>query len=258
MMPTRDTPWAPGTPCWVDLMTTDEAAARDFYAALFDWSYDIGGPDAGGYSIAKRDGRDVAGVMGMMGQQHPPVWTTYLATADADVTARAVEAAGGKTVLPPSDAMDVGRVAVFQSADGAVFGVWQARRRTGFELANEPGSVVWNEQLTRDYATARDFYTAVFGYETTLLSENPPYATIEVDGSTVGGLGTLPPDLPADVPAHWRVYFSVEDTDATVEQAVALGGSVLRPAADMPYGRHADLADPQGAAFSVIMPTPMN
>ena len=60
----------------------------------------------------------------------------------------------------------------------------------------------------------------------------------------------------ADGTPCW-VDLMTTDADASLDKAVSLGGSVLRPAEDMPYGRHADLADPQGAAFSVIkMATP--
>jgi hypothetical protein len=87
-----------------------------------------------------------------------------------------------------------------------------------------------------------------------MSSDGFSYSTIEVDGATVGGIGGLPAEVPAEVPAHWRVYFAVDDADDAVNEAVRLGASVLSPAADMPYGRHADLADAQGAAFSVIKP----
>ena len=80
------------------------------------------------------------------------------------------------------------------------------------------------------------------------------YSTVEVDGNTVGGIGALPGGAPADVPAHWRVYFAVDDTDEAIARAVSIGAQVIRPAMDMPYGRQADLADPQGAFFSVIKP----
>jgi uncharacterized protein len=53
---------------------------------------------------------------------------------------------------------------------------------------------------------------------------------------------------------HWRVYFAVDDADAAVAKVTELGGSVQRPPMHMPYGRHADVADPQGAMFSVIKP----
>jgi predicted enzyme related to lactoylglutathione lyase len=51
---------------------------------------------------------------------------------------------------------------------------------------------------------------------------------------------------------RWRVYFAVSDADAAVEQAAALGGTVLRPPEDTPYGCLAELADPTGATFSVM------
>ena len=52
---------------------------------------------------------------------------------------------------------------------------------------------------------------------------------------------------------HWGVYFAVEDADATVAAATGLGAAVLQPAMDLPdVGRFATLADPQGAAFSVV------
>jgi hypothetical protein len=48
------------------------------------------------------------------------------------------------------------------------------------------------------------------------------------------------------------VYFAVENTDAAVERAVALGGSVLDGPADSDFGRVAQLADPTGGMFKVI------
>jgi predicted enzyme related to lactoylglutathione lyase len=62
--------------------------------------------------------------------------------------------------------------------------------------------------------------------------------------------------VPEEVPGHWRVYFAVDNCDDAVDHLVKLGGSVLRPAEDMPYGRWADVADPQGAAFTVMAPNP--
>ncbi len=57
-------------------------------------------------------------------------------------------------------------------------------------------------------------------------------------------------DAAAAVSTHWNVNLRVEDADATVEQAAALGGQVIAPALDTP-GFRAVLADPQGAVFSI-------
>ncbi len=58
------------------------------------------------------------------------------------------------------------------------------------------------------------------------------------------------------IPASWQVYFQVDDTDASVETATKLGGSVMSPPVDIPPGRFAVLADPQGAVFHVIKMNP--
>ncbi len=260
-MTVRDTPWAPGTPCWIDLMTTDQAAAREFYGRLFGWHIEVGGEETGEYGMASVDGRDVAGIGGMMGMDHPPVWNTYLATGDADATSKVAEGAGGTVLSPAMDVGEFGRMAFAQVPSGGVFGYWQTGTHIGVQRANEPGALTWNEFLTRDYAGAKEFFAEVFGYTYTEIGDpsDPSgfkYSTIEVDGKTVGGLGELPADVPAAVPPHWGSYFEVADCDATVAKALELGGSVTRPAADMPFGRHAGLADPQGALFSVIKSAP--
>ena len=53
--------------------------------------------------------------------------------------------------------------------------------------------------------------------------------------------------VPEEIPAHWLVYFAVEDTDATVAQAKERGGSVMVEPIDIPAGRFAILTDPHGA-----------
>lgn len=252
-MVVRDTAWPPGTPCWVDLMTPDQPAAQQFYSALFGWEMEIGPDETGNYASCRIDGRRVAGIGGMMGMDHPPVWNTYLATTDAEATSKAVEAAGGTVMAPVMDVMDLGRLAFAQVPSGGVFGYWQAGTHTGVGIANEPNTLTWNEFLGRDFDAANEFYAKVFGYTYTDMSgDGFQYAMIEVDGTTVAGIGSLPAEVPAHVPPHWRVYFHVEDCDAMVAKAVELGGSVVRPPMDMPFGRYADVADPQGAMFAVV------
>jgi predicted enzyme related to lactoylglutathione lyase len=62
--------------------------------------------------------------------------------------------------------------------------------------------------------------------------------------------------LPArrGVPAHWSVYFGVDDTDAALAQIAGLGGSTVTAAQDTPYGRLATAADPTGAQFKLVGP----
>ena len=53
------------------------------------------------------------------------------------------------------------------------------------------------------------------------------------------------------VPAHWSVYFGTEDVEIGVARVEELGGKVLFPPMDVPAGRFAAVADPQGVPFSI-------
>jgi predicted enzyme related to lactoylglutathione lyase len=61
---------------------------------------------------------------------------------------------------------------------------------------------------------------------------------------------------PEWLPAHWMVYFAVDDVDAVAARAAELGGAVSVPPTDIVPGRFAVLGDPQGAVFSVIRMDP--
>jgi predicted enzyme related to lactoylglutathione lyase len=253
-MVTRDTAWGDGTPCWVDLGVADIGRAGAFYAALFGWDVHQGPPEADGYALCLKDGRPVAGIGPKTGPpEEPSAWTTYLATGNADETAGKVKAAGGHVLVEPMDVMEQGRMAMASDPAGAVFGLWQARAHTGVQLANDPGALTWNENLSRDFDGNKAFYHALFGYEYGDMSDAGfRYATLKIGGTEVGGIGELD-SFPADVPARWSVYFAVEDTDAAVAKMTSLGGATIRPPWDTPYGRMAVVADDHGAVFSVIM-----
>jgi predicted enzyme related to lactoylglutathione lyase len=52
----------------------------------------------------------------------------------------------------------------------------------------------------------------------------------------------------------WHVYFAVEDCDAACAKVTELGGSVVTPPEDTPYGRLATVKDPMGATFKLMTP----
>jgi hypothetical protein len=58
--------------------------------------------------------------------------------------------------------------------------------------------------------------------------------------------------LPDGAPASWNIYFSVEDADKALGQVEQLGGGVVIPAEDTPYGRLATATDPTGAVFRIV------
>lgn len=252
-MVTRSTAWPEGTPCWVDLAVDDPRRAARFYTGLFGWEVEYGSEETGGYGMCTIGGKSVAGIGAKMSPDQPTVWTTYLAAGDVDKTASKVTEAGGQVLAEPFDVVDFGRMAVVADTVGAAFGIWQSGKHFGAELANEPGSLVWNEIMSRDLDSAKRFYEAVFGFAYEDMPGGIPYAMFKLNGQTAGGAGVLPEETPAEVPAHWMTYFEVVDTDATVAKAVELGGQVIRPPYDVPsIGRIATVSDNHGAIFSVI------
>ena len=92
-MATRNTPFAPGTPCWVDLMSSDLTKAKDFYSDLFGWTYEETGVDAGKYVNFLSDGHKVAGALGPQEGVHE-IWTTYLSTDDIEAAVATAAEAG--------------------------------------------------------------------------------------------------------------------------------------------------------------------
>lgn len=254
------TSYAPGTPSWVELSgTPDVEASEVFYRDLFGWEIPElpTSAEMGGYRRAKKDGKDVAGVSPRMEDGQPTVWATYVSVDDAEATLARIGEAGGEVMFGPQDVMGLGTMAVFSDPTGAVCGIWQPGTFQGAELVNEAGSFGWNELGTRDTAAAKAFYPAVFGW-TTQDEPSPRVGTYTIwkaGEAMVGGMLDITGFLPDEVPAHWLVYFTVENTDAAVETAKSGGGEVRMEPIDIPVGRFAVLADPHGAVFAVMQPS---
>jgi predicted enzyme related to lactoylglutathione lyase len=253
-MPTRD--HAPiGAPCWVDLMTSDTERSRVFYRELFGWTAEEPAEEFGGYFNFAKDGVRLAGCMASQPDSGlPDVWSVYLATDDAKRTVDAAAAHGGDVQVAAMDVGDLGTMAVVTDAGGAAIGMWQPGRHQGFGVLGEPGTPTWFELHTRDYQAAISFYRDVFRWDTHAVNDTPEfrYTTLGQGEGQLAGIMDASGFLPDGVPAHWSVYFGVEDTDAALAKIVDLGGSILRAAEDTPYGRLATAADATGAAFKLV------
>ena len=114
-----------GEPCWADVVTPDLDAGKRFYTAMFGWEYQDSGPEFGNYSMALLNGKTVAGVTppppGVEPGSMPPVWSVYLASADADATAAKVDQAGGKVIMGPMDVPSGQWIIQCQDPQGAHF-----------------------------------------------------------------------------------------------------------------------------------------
>ncbi len=240
------TGYTPGTPSWIDLGSPDPKAAAAFYGALFGWKVDADErPEAGGYSMARIDGKDVAGLGPQMNPDVPPFWAVYISVADADATVARATVHGATVVVEPMDVLDSGRMAVLQDPVGSFVSVWQPRAHIGAQLVNVHGTFAWNELATTNLVHAREFYETVFAWGVGESPENGAIFTVGgemVCGAHVAEAGEFP---------AWSVWFAVDDCDASAAKVTELGGSIMMPPSDMPFGRAAVVADPQGAVFGI-------
>jgi uncharacterized protein len=251
-MPTRDTPWPDGTPCWIDYGASDMDAAQAFYARLFGWQFTEGREDFGGYVNALLDGSQVAGMGPLQDPADSPAWTTYFATGDIGAHVQRLTGAGGSVVFPPMEVGPMGTMTIARDPQGTSFGLWQAGSHTGVQRFNEHGSLYWNEAAVDDPAAARDFYSAVFGFVWDEVPGAGGYMTFRSEDRPpehpLGGLGGLAPEAPSG----WQTCFAVTSADEAVTAVGSAGGTVLTPPLDTPFGRFAVVRDPWGAPFEVM------
>lgn len=253
-MSTRTSPWPAGVPCWADLMVPDVREATAFYSAVLGWTVPEPDEEWGGYVVAHVDGAATAG-LGPQEAGARTAWTLYFATDDADLTAKAITAAGGTVQREPVDVGPLGRMCLATDPSGATFGLWRAGTMIGSALVNEPGGLTWEDLRSTDTAAALPFYETVFGYRLDPVPGAPgDYRTFTLpdEQAPLGGMGG---PMGEDAASHWLVYFSVADVDAAVASAEQRGGGVLAAPFDSHFGRMARIADPYGAEL-VLMTLP--
>jgi predicted enzyme related to lactoylglutathione lyase len=242
-------------PAWVDLSSSDPAASRDFYSRLFGWQVEVNpDPQYGGYALAKVDGKDVAGIGPQQQEGAPSAWMLYIGTTDADALAQQVQAAGGNVIAPPFAVGEQGRMAVFQDPTGAFVSAWEPKMMGGFE-SSAPNTFGWAELSARGIGNALPFYEQVFGWsakQTEMGEGAPPYTEFQLDGQSIAGGMEMMPEVPAQVPSFWTIYFKVDDVDESFRRATQGGAKEMLAPQDFPGGRFGILSDPQGAVFGLL------
>ena len=248
------THYKPGTFCWTDLTTTDQAAAKAFYGGLFGWeAEDIPVGEGVSYSMQRVGGKDVAAISPQPQMQRdagaPPTWNSYVSVEDADAAVERAKGLGGTAHAPAFDVMGAGRMAVLQDPQGAYFMVWQPRDHFGAALVNAPGAFVWNELASPDFDASTAFYSGLFGWTIAPFEGSPePYLSIKNGQANNGGIRH--PE-PPDAPPHWLVYFGAEGIDAALAKVEELGGAKLAGPIDIQIAKIAIVRDPQGAVFAL-------
>jgi hypothetical protein len=110
--------------------------------------------------------------------------------------------------------------------------------------------VVHFEILGRDGEKLQKFYTDLFDWK--IDASNPMhYGMVEAQAPGIAG-GVGPTDL---FVGHVTVYVQVDDIEASLRKAEALGGRVMQPAVDVPDGPTVALfSDPEGNVIGLVKP----
>ncbi|MEU8503734.1 VOC family protein [Streptomyces brevispora] len=260
--------FAQSAPCWVDVQLPDLEAGKRFYGELFGWTFRAGD---GPFADALSGGALVAGLAAKQDGRMPTAWGVYFATDDIRASVARIREAGGQVITEPVRAGRSGVLAQAADPGGAVFGLWQAAERRGFQKQNEPGSFCWTEVYTRQKERVDPFYEQVFGFRSVDSDEAgsgapgtnesgvdfrmwSPSGTEPGPDTAVGGRSVITDAFPAMMPSYFLNYFAVADCDESAATVVRLGGRVSAPPFDIPSGRMSVLQDDQGAVFGVLQP----
>lgn len=262
-------PDANGGFIWYELMTSDAAAAAVFYGAVVGWKIsDRPDPQAGGQDyrpILRDDGGSAGGVLtltqDMRNNGARPTWIAYLRVAEVDAALRAIQADGGRVLMPRMD-LPVGAMAMATDPMGTPFYVMAPIAPPGKPDARSdvfdpaiPQRIRWNELASPDLARAKAFYAKHFGFQfNDVMSMGPmgDYCFIDHGGLRLGGMMQ---QQEKDRLATWVFYFGVPSASAARAAIVAGGGRIVRDLHQVPGGDWVVIAeDPQGAPFGIVGP----
>jgi hypothetical protein len=130
------------------------------------------------------------------------------------------------------------------------------------EKLTPQGSIIWYELMTSEAAAAERFYGELVGWRFAThpgaTAAGGAYRLLSAPDAPVGGMMEVDGDMnQAGGRPLWVAYFAVDDVDASAERLVGAGGRLLMGPLDLPgVGRVALAADPFGAVFYIMRPTP--
>jgi uncharacterized protein len=107
--------------------------------------------------------------------------------------------------------------------------------------------VVHFEIGCKESKKTQDFYASLFGWK---IQQAGPAAMIDTGGAVTGHITEL-----GHEPFHYTIFYvEVDDVQACLDKATALGGKMLVPPIDIPTGKFAWMQDPEGNTVGLWKP----
>ncbi len=230
-----------------ELFAKDAPALGRFYAELFGWHLEPM-PEIDYVLIDTSAGAGINGGIATVpdGSRRP---LFYVEVDDLQPALDSIQAAGGTVKLAPIT--EVVTFAQFADPEGTVVGVLKRGDRSLVSSGDAPPVTRFNIASTDPSALA-DFYRGVFGWG---VRPNPtPHdpSDFDVDTGASGISGTIGSVGPRTLGVTF--YASVQDLDAYLDRAHALGAAPTEPAKDRPRNPAAvaHLVDPEGQTFGLM------
>jgi uncharacterized protein len=242
---------------WYELMTTDVASARTFYAKVMGWGAQDAAMPGQSYTFFTVGNAFASGLMGLPEGASktgaPPRWIGYVAVNDVDASVERTRRRGGAVLVPPTDLLGISRFSIVSDPQMASLGLikWLRPRRQELAGPDELGRIGWHELLAADCEAAFEFYNELFDWRKVDAGAGAAgsYLSFAAEGQTIGGMYAKPPAQPVPL---WLYYFNVLDIDGAAERVKTGGGQVLEGPIEMPGGSWiVQCADPQGAMFAL-------
>jgi len=247
---------------WVELATSNLAAAKSFYGDLFGWAaQDMEIAEGmGPYSIQQIGDKPAAGVYELTEvHKHNPVprqWVTYFSVDDVTDTAKRITAEGGALLVPPNEIEGMGTMCVAKDPTGVAFAVWQSAQGQVMSMAKKQcGALHWSELMTTNVDQAGSFYAKLFGWTLECISlAGKPYNMIKIGDQTVGGAVEVEATSDQMSPC-WTNYFQVSNCATSLALIEASQGKrLMGPHTVDSIGTFAIARDPDGATFGIVEP----
>lgn len=238
-----------GAIIWHDLMTSDSALSRSFYAKLLGWQYAMEHTTDFAWHDGKADyplilsGKEAQGGI-VEGTSHQPSrWRAYVATKDVTVSVAAAMARDGHIQKPPFNVASVGQAAVLEDLAGGIICPLTVRH------AYTPPKDTFGPELlfTKNVHKAETFYTDVFHWHQRCPDKTGFYDDAE---HLVAQAVLFPKSLKRNL--GWCPCITVKDADLVGQRAEQLGGRMVERGLEVRgIGRIVILTDPLGAVFGL-------
>lgn len=247
---------------WYELMTTDAAAATEFYSSVIGWTARDAGMSDKPYTILSAGETMVGGLLDLPQSARDaggrPGWIGYVAVGNVDDYATRVRDAGGTIHHAPEDIPGVGRFAVAgdpQKAAFVLFSPADTGQAPPPAARDAPGHVGWRELQAADWQAAFAFYSDLFGWTKGDAIDMGPMGTYQIFASGDAQSGGMMTKVEADSRPFWLYYFNVAEIDAAVARVKDAGGQVVHGPQQVPGGSWiAQGIDPQGVLFAMVAP----